>query len=66
MPSAVNLSSPYGAYRATWKSAGDVVTLEQTLEVKPVTVPAADYAKVRDFFDHVAGAQYAAVVLAKR
>lgn len=65
MPSVVDVAGPYGSYHATWKAAGDVITLEQTLEVKPVTVPAAEYAKVRDFFDRVTGGQYAAVVLAK-
>jgi hypothetical protein len=66
MPDPVNLTGPYGTYRASWKAEGGVVTMEQSLEVKAITGPAADYAKVRDFFDRVSGGQYAPVVLMKK
>jgi transglutaminase-like putative cysteine protease len=66
LPDPLNVTGPYGTYRASWKASGDVVTMEQSLEIKPLTVPAADYAKVRDFFDRVTGGQFAPVVLMKK
>jgi hypothetical protein len=66
MPDPVNLTGPFGTYHASWKVADGVVTMEQSLEVKSITAPASDYAKVRDFFDHVTGGQFAPVVLMKK
>jgi hypothetical protein len=66
LPEAVELEGPYGVYRATWKATGDRVTFDQTLEINDLTVPAVDYARVRGFFDHVSGGQFAPVVLVKR
>lgn len=66
LPDPVNIAGPYGTYRASWKASGDVVMMEQSLEIKPLTAPAADYAKVRDFFDLVTGGQFAPVVLMKK
>jgi hypothetical protein len=66
MPPPVDLSGPYGAYHADWKASGDVVTMEQSLEIKRLIAPAVDYAKVRDFFDRVTGGQFAPIVLTKK
>jgi transglutaminase-like putative cysteine protease len=65
LPEPVDLKSPYGVYSATWKVTGDRVTFDQTLEINDLTAPAADYARVRDFFDRVSGGQFAPVVLVK-
>lgn len=40
--------------------------MTQSLEVNPITVPAAKYQAVRKVFDRLGGAQAAAVVLAKQ
>jgi hypothetical protein len=44
---------------------GEVV-MNRTLVLKQMTVPSAEYAKVREFFDHVMGAESAPVVLVKQ
>ena len=39
--------------------------MEQTLEIHEMTVQPGEYAKVREFFEQVAGAQGTPVVLVK-
>jgi len=63
MPDAISLDTPYGRYTASWKAQSGHVAFEQTLELRDLTAPASDYAKVREFFEHVAGAANGAVVL---
>ena len=62
IPDAFQQTGPYGTYQATWKVEGSLLRFEQTLEVKDLLAPAAEYAKVREFFDAAAGAQESAVV----
>jgi len=38
----------------------------QSLEVNDITAPAGEYKSVRDFFDHVYGAESAPVVLMRQ
>ncbi|HEU0123733.1 MAG TPA: hypothetical protein VFQ91_24595, partial [Bryobacteraceae bacterium] len=66
LPDPVQLKGPFGEFRAKWKAEGGTLEMEQTLEVYDSTVPAADYAKVRDFFEQVGGAEGAAAVLVKK
>jgi len=40
--------------------------MEQVLEIRATVAPVAEYAKVREFFDLVAGVQSAAVVFLKQ
>ena len=63
LPDPVQLESPYGSYRAEWKSADDTLSFEQRLEVKDITAPASQYAAIREFFEKVAGGQHEAAVL---
>ena len=66
MPDPVQLDSAYGSYRASWKVDGDKLSFEQSLEIKRTLAPASEYASMRKFFDSVAGAQHASVVLLKQ
>lgn len=66
IPDAVAIESPYGVYRADWKVSGQNIEFTQTLELKDAMAPASDYAKVRDFFERVAGASTASVVMVKK
>jgi hypothetical protein len=66
MPDHIELESPYGTYRASWKTTGDSVTFEQLLEVKDTLADATEYPRIKDFFDKVSGGQNATVVLLKR
>jgi hypothetical protein len=66
MPDPIELKSPYGVYRETCRQADGTLIFEQSLETDDVSVPAADYAKVRQFFNNVEGYQQAAVVMVKQ
>jgi hypothetical protein len=65
LPSPVKLESPYGRLEASWTVREGEVVMTQTLEIRDQIVPAAEYAQVRDFFDRIAGAETAPVVLVK-
>jgi len=65
LPDPVKLTSAYGAYSAQWKADGNRIHFEQSLEVKDTLAPAAEYAKIRQFFDKVDTAQNSSVVLVK-
>jgi hypothetical protein len=65
IPDPIEIDSPYGVYRASWKIADQSVTFEQSLEIKDTLAAPNEYAKVKDFFDKVLGGQSAPVVLLK-
>lgn len=60
------IESPFGTFAVSWTVTADEIVLEQTLEIRGTVAPAADFAQLRDFFDRVAGAQNAPVVLVRR
>ena len=66
IPDQDKLDTPYGSYTAKWGVENAELLFTHTLEVKEVTVPASDYAKVRAFFERVQGVEGAPVVLAKK
>jgi hypothetical protein len=66
IPDAVKLESRWGTYAAMWSIRDGKVAFEQSLEVRDTRAPASDYGEIRDFFERVAGAQHAAVVLVKQ
>jgi hypothetical protein len=66
IPDAVNIESRWGKYAAEWSIRDDKVAFEQSLEVLDTLAPASQCNAIRDFFDRVAGAQHAAVVLVKQ
>ncbi|HXN49151.1 MAG TPA: hypothetical protein VN893_21035, partial [Bryobacteraceae bacterium] len=66
VPDPVSLASAYGKYQASWTPNGNEVLFRQSLEVNDITAPSADYKAVRDFFDHVNGAESAPVVLMRQ
>lgn len=66
VPDPVKVSGEYGDYEAYWLVKDNEIVFDQTVKLKDVTAPAADYAKVKKFFDQFAGAQNSAVVLVKK
>jgi hypothetical protein len=66
LPAPAKIESPYGTFGATWAVKDGEITLEETLEVRDTMAPAAEYAKVRDFFERVAGAHNAPVVFVRQ
>ena len=65
MPDPAQLESPYGTYRASWKSVGQTIHFEQQMEIRDAIAEVPEYPRVKDFFDKVAGGQAAPVVLVK-
>ena len=61
-----SVESSYGSLDASWTVKDSELVLEQTLEIRDTVAPPSDYAQLRDFFDRVAGAQAAAVVLVRQ
>jgi hypothetical protein len=66
LPEAAKVESPYGSLKASWTMHDGEIVMEETLEVKETVAPASEYARVREFFDQVAGAQSAPVVFVRR
>jgi len=66
VPAPDKIESPYGVFDVTWVVKNGEILLEQTLEVRGMVAPAAEFAQVRDFFDRVAGAQNAPLVLVRQ
>ena len=63
IPDAVTLKNEYGNYQAKWASDLGSVTFTRKLEVPARTVPAAQYAPLKKFFDTVYGSSNQPVVL---
>jgi len=65
LPELAEIESPYGSLKARWAVRDGEIVMEQTLEIHGTVAPASEYAQVRDFFERVAGAQGAPVVLVR-
>jgi hypothetical protein len=63
LPEGASLNAPFGTYRVSYKVDNGILLFNRSLEVKASTVPAAEYAQVRDFFGRVLGSEQAPVVL---
>ncbi len=66
VPDQVELQSPYGVYKASWKVENGEVMFEQSFDVRESLTPASEYGKVRAFFEKVAGAQGSPVLLVRK
>lgn len=65
LPDAANFSAPFGKFTATYKVENGELLFTEQLDVSAATIPAARYGEVKDFFEHVAGAEQAPLVLIK-
>jgi hypothetical protein len=63
LPQATSLDTAFGRYSLSYKADGTRITGQRTLEVPLKTVPLADYAALRAFFDKVRAADAAPIVL---
>jgi hypothetical protein len=66
LPAPQKIESAYGTLETKWTVKDDDISMQETLEIRETVVPAAEYPKVREFFDAVAGAHAAAVVFVKQ
>jgi hypothetical protein len=65
MPDAASFTSSFGKFTSSYKVEGAELLFTEDLDVAPSTVPAANYAEVKSFFQHVAGAEQAPLLLLK-
>jgi transglutaminase-like putative cysteine protease len=63
LPDPVALETPFGTYRATTEKSGTTVTVTRDLVLRRATIPAADVAAVRGFFEKLRAADDAPIVL---
>jgi len=66
LPAPQKILSAYGTLESKWTVKDDDIVMQETLEIRETIVPAAEYPKVREFFDAGAGAHAAPVVFVKQ
>jgi hypothetical protein len=66
MPAPAMIEASYGSLNVKWAVRDGEAVMDQTLEIRPTVIPVSEYAGVRDFFDKVAGAQDAPIVLIRQ
>jgi len=65
-PKSVDLKSQFAHYQSHTTVENGILTRECSLQFATTKVPAADYAKVRNFFEQVIKAEQASVVLQRK
>lgn len=66
LPDAVKLDTPFGSYSTSYVVKNSQLLFTRTLIVRQATIPVADYAKVRSFFERIRAAEQSPVVLVKK
>ena len=66
IPEAVELTTSFGTYAASWSAAADEVHFTRTMELRTSLVPAEDYPMVREFFSQIHRAEDTPVVLIRK
>jgi hypothetical protein len=66
LPDAVKLDTPFGSYVTSYVVNNGQLLFIRTLIVRQATIPAADYSKVRSFFERIRAAEQSPVVLVKK
>ncbi|MBA2340557.1 MAG: DUF3857 domain-containing transglutaminase family protein [Pyrinomonadaceae bacterium] len=65
-PDAVKIETSFGSYITSFEIKNDQLLFTRTLVVRDATIPVAQYATVRNFFERIRAAEQAPVVLAKK
>lgn len=66
LPDAVKLDTPFGSYVTSYVVKDGQLLFTRKLMVRAATIPVADYAKVRSFFERIRAAEQSPVVLVKK
>lgn len=66
LPDPVKLETPFGSYTTTYVAKDGNLQFTRTLTVQGVTIPVADYSKVRSFYERIRKAEQTPVVLARK
>ncbi|MDQ2776021.1 MAG: DUF3857 and transglutaminase domain-containing protein [Acidobacteriota bacterium] len=65
MPDPAKFNTSFGSYSSDYKLDGNDLLFTEELDVSATTLPAERYPEARTFFEHVAGAEQAPLVLLK-
>jgi transglutaminase-like putative cysteine protease len=65
MPDDAKFSAPFGKYASNYKLEGGDLLFTEELDILAATIPAERYPEVKKFFEQVAGAEQAPLVLVK-
>jgi hypothetical protein len=66
IPEPIKIDGPYGKLECSRSLKDGAILMQEMLEIREVLAPVSEYAKVREFFDLVAGAHSAPVILRKQ
>jgi len=66
LPDPAKLETPFAKYTATCEAKDGEIVFSRRLEIGAATIPADQYAAVRQFYEHVLAAEQSAVVLVKK
>lgn len=66
MPDATKLDTPFGSYATRYTVKDGQLEFERKLIVRGATIPVADYAKVRGFYERIRAAEQSPVVLVRK
>ena len=65
MPEGGHMDTPFGSFTCSYAAKGEELTFTRKLEIKAGSIPLEQYGALKAFFDRVAGAEQAPVVLVK-
>jgi transglutaminase-like putative cysteine protease len=66
MPDPLKLDTPFGNYTASYDVKDGQLLFTRKLTMRAMTIPAADYAAVRSFFERIRAVEQSPVVLARQ
>ncbi|HEY3580635.1 MAG TPA: DUF3857 and transglutaminase domain-containing protein, partial [Pyrinomonadaceae bacterium] len=66
MPDPVKLETPFGSYKTSYEVVNGELVFKRQLSQRATTIPAAQYAVVRKFYESIRAAEQAPVVLARK
>jgi hypothetical protein len=66
LPDALKLDTAFGNYASTYEVKDGQLVFTRTLTQRATTIPADQYATVRNFYERIRAAEQSPVVLAKK
>lgn len=66
MPSPLSAEASFATFKVAYRQDPGQLVMDEDLRTEAITLPAADYAKAKKFFDEVFGADGQSVVLVKK
>jgi hypothetical protein len=66
LPDAENFETPFGRYSALCQVKDNELLFTRTLEIRPVSVPVAQYQALREFYERILTVEQTPVVLARQ